>query len=316
VALAVALRTFHEINRITVATPSSILATVLLTLRDSRFDLERVRSLSLWLVELLRADDVELADLVSKWTTATSEDSADAFAKTVRAFTRGGRIRVIEKGDNPVFEVPAAQRLPLDYYKNNIVHFFAPASLLASSLLAAPETGIERDQLLADLELGSRLYRWEFMLPLGEPTDGDTFGAELEQLADDAIESLVRSGVAERSGQRLVLINRERACFLADVLLNFHEVYSAGLTTVRDRAIGETTGDPARRARNLIEERVQSGAFLRAEGRSRLAVQSAFQAFKDLRILRPAAGEQPFEEDGLGARLLEYAERCLSAAAR
>jgi glycerol-3-phosphate O-acyltransferase len=181
-ALAVATRTLREINHISVATPSAILATVLLTLREPRVDRQNLHRQALWMVQALQESGAELGELVEKWSPAGGEDDDDALGKTIDAFVKGGRIGIVRKDDNPEYEIPASERLPLDYYKNNIIHFLVPAALVAASCLAAPEQGAEVAAVRDDFVLACKLYHWEFMLPSLSTGDDSGFRQQIDDL--------------------------------------------------------------------------------------------------------------------------------------
>jgi glycerol-3-phosphate O-acyltransferase len=311
-ALDVATRTLTEINRISVATPSAILATVLLTAREPQIDRQTLRQQTLWLAGVMRTLKAPLGELVERWLDEDDPPAeSDALGKTIDAFVKGGRISIARKGDNPSYEIPESERLPLDYYKNNIVHFLVPVSLVAASCLSAADGSAERSAVTEDLALMSKLYHWELMLPAYTPEDETDFAEQIAALLDAAVSALEQLGLIEVDGSRLVVADRERTRFVADVLQNFHETYYAALLSVRDRALGGAAGDPLRRARQRFEELIAEGRFAKPEGRSRLTFQSAFQAFKELHLSRPASDEQPFAEGELGDRLIGFLERAI-----
>jgi hypothetical protein len=75
--------------------------------------------------------------------------------------------------------------------------------------------------------------------------------------------------------------------------------------------LGDITGDSSSRARQRFEDLTAERRFIKPEGRSRLNFQSAFQAFKEMRILRPPSDERPFDEGELGDRLIALLERAI-----
>ncbi|MFO8071682.1 MAG: 1-acyl-sn-glycerol-3-phosphate acyltransferase [Polyangia bacterium] len=313
-ALEVAMRTLREIQRITVATPSSILATALLGLDSAPISHDELRRLAIELTNFLRAHDAILGALVEKWPRDPGvHEPGDALDSTIEAFVQGGRLSVETGNAEPRYSVRAGQRIPLDYYKNNIVHFFVPASLVCCSVRESSPT-IERSTLIDEVTLACRLWRWEMLLPAagrdGAPTP------EVEKLVETGIEDLVRSGIATRKGDRVTIADRGRAAFHRDTLRGCFEVYLVVLQTLRARALGELDGDPQRHARQRCEQLVAEGRHRHPEAVTRIQLQGAFQALKDLRLLRPAAGERPFDEGGLGERLLTYLERALSPPTR
>jgi glycerol-3-phosphate O-acyltransferase len=311
VALDIALRTLREINRVSVATPSAVLSTVLLTAPGPRIERSDLRRQAIWLTDLLKAIGATLADPVERWSgEAASPSEGDTLDQAIDAFVKGNRIEASE--DDVVYEVPAAQRLPLDYYKNNIIHFFVPAALVAASCASSDDDRVSMEAIREDLSLASRLYHWEFLLPAYRHDREEEFASHVGEMLDRGAAALEKLGLISVEGNRAAVVARERLSFVADILRNFHEIYFASLLAVRDRASGELDGDPVRRARERFQRRVDEGSFTKPEGASRLVLRSAFQAFKELRISRPATGDRPFDPGELGDRLIGLLERFLS----
>ncbi|MDZ4165668.1 MAG: hypothetical protein U1C55_11135, partial [Smithellaceae bacterium] len=55
------------------------------------------------------------------------------------------------------------KRLGLEYYKNNILHFFLPLSFVAASILSCREDLILLNQIMEDYQFFKRLFRHEFI---------------------------------------------------------------------------------------------------------------------------------------------------------
>jgi glycerol-3-phosphate O-acyltransferase len=313
VAQEIALDTLREIGRVAVATPSAILASALLARLEPRVAHEELRRDAIRLAALLRQEGATLSDLVGKWPGEDdAERAGDTLDHTIAAFIRGGRISARTAGRDREYEITGDQRLPLDYYKNNIVHFFVPASLAAATLLASAGGEATADRIAADMADACRLYRWEFLLP-EQPAGLDEPPAPLvRELAQRGARALVNAGLAEAREGAIRLIDPERTRLLRDLLRSQHETYHVSLTALRDRTLGAYEGDSTRRARVESERALAAGRYLKPEGPTRLNLQSAMQALKDLRLSRPPAGERPFDEGQLGERLLRYLERALT----
>jgi glycerol-3-phosphate O-acyltransferase len=307
-AQEIGLRTLREINRITVVTPSAVLATALLGLaggRGSRAELvERV----LGLVRFLEAQGAELDPMVASWT-AASADGRASLERTIAAFVRGGRLRVDGGDDGAACAVEEGGRLPLDYYKNNIVHLFAPSAIVALAIRRAGEPGAALPAIVEDVTLACRLYRWELLWP--EPADGPAALAAIGALVREGLRPLLALGIAAEREGRYAIADAATAAAIADVLRSFHEVYLAALYTYRQRVLGDATGDPARLVRLHFDRAVAEKRFEKPEGQSRINVQNALQACKDLKLNRPPADERPFDEGGLGDRLIGLLEDAL-----
>ncbi len=307
VALKVAMRTLMEINRIAVVTPGSILATAVLTQPDATITHSRLRLLSVQLVGFLRDQVVGLSDKVKEWTVDT-RGHRDSLNMAINVFVKDGRLKIIDKGNDPIYEIKQDQRLPLDYYKNNIIHFFVPSALVAASCLGAGDKGISIDEARDNLALACRIYRWEFFMPEYSASREDAFNVEVNELVDSGIRALKTSELISRTGDRLHVRNRDGARLIADILLNYHELYLASLRTLRSRVIGDLTGDLSRMARTDFDRSVNDGEFTKPEGKTRINLQNAFQSFRDLKINRPTSDQHPFDDGELGDRLIKLLE--------
>ncbi len=315
VALEVALRDFDEINRVAVVTASAVLAMALLTSRDTRIERSEVRHLTLWIIDVLANAGANLSDFVATWQKEGKDGSTgngeDLLNRTIGAFVKGGRIRSDNKGEQPMYTIRDGQRLHLDYYKNNIIHFFVPASLVCTTCLASGgETTIAR--IVSDVEIAARIYRWEFMLPIGRRGDMDSVTEDAIQLTDAAIELLVQNEVVRKTGDRVAVVDREKALFISDILRNFHEIYLATITAVRERALKKSSVDTRKRTIAIASEHLSSGRFSKPEGPTRINVQNAIQAYKEIKILRPMSGETPFADGEIGDQIYKYLEAASS----
>jgi glycerol-3-phosphate O-acyltransferase len=308
VANRIATRNLVEVNRVSVVTPSAVLATALLSTRSLRISHAELRGLAAALAQLLVSQGADVSPFVRTWT-AEPGDGADHLDRTIGAFVKAGRLRNAGTAAAPGYEVGEGERLLLDYYKNNIIHLLVPHSIACAACLAAGPGGAPGVE--GDLEIACRLYRMEFFLP--EP-DGDdaAFCAEVSRLAVATVRGLASAGILAEDGGRLRIADAFGAALVAGVLRNFNEIYYAALLAVRERAAAGGTADPLRRAKALAEGFLAEGRFVRPEGNTRQNLQNAFDAFKEMHLLRPSAGETPFGPQGQGSRLMAYLERVLT----
>jgi glycerol-3-phosphate O-acyltransferase len=314
VAIEVAMRNYFEINRIAVVTPSAVLATALLTHRYSSIDHRELRDSALWLTEILEIAGASVSDILVKWREPRNgnSDRGDFLDRTIRAFMKAGRVNVEKKGPEPRYSVRDDQRLPLDYYKNNIIHFLVPVSFVCTACLAKSGEEIDIDEVTRNVSIPYRLYGWEFML------NGDNRKADCKQseevfsLIDRALDVLAKAKILEVDGARVKIIDPEKALRLSDVLLNYHEIYFAAVTTVRDRAQNQLSGDVHKKSLSLAKEMTANGSLIKPEGHSHMNLKNAIQTFKEMKILRPGAGETPFNDGEIGDRIYRYLESAIS----
>jgi glycerol-3-phosphate O-acyltransferase len=310
VALEIALRTLGEVNRLCVVTPSAVLAAALLGFRGQRVRKAELVERMLALVGFLEAQGAELDGMVATWVRDEGGGAAHAsLERTIAAFVRGGRLSPVRGDDGEMtFDIKAGQRLPIDYYKNNIIHLLAPAAIVALSILRRGGRGVREEEIAADVALACRLYRWEFLWP--EAGDGAPSGGVVA-LVRRGLEPLLARGIVSSGGTVFDAIDEGRLGTAADALRNYHEIYLSALIVQRQRAGGDANGDPTRLVRAHFDGALEEGRYVKPEGASRINIQNALQSCKDLRLNRPAGDERPFDEGGLGDRLITLLESAL-----
>ena len=90
-----------------------------------------------------------------------------------------------------LYSVPDERRLNLEYYKNNILHFFTSFSFVSASILSSREDTISLDRMVVDCRFLKDLFRNEFI-----------FDSEKRDL-DDVQEVLMymkKTGMVRESG--------------------------------------------------------------------------------------------------------------------
>lgn len=307
-AQEIAIRNVQEINRIAIATPSAVLATVLLGQGRKRISYDRLEAQSFWLMRLLIASGATLSRSLCQWEQGDGRRGKDFYAKSLKAFLGAGKVSVENKRKAATYAIREGRRMALDYYKNNIIHFVVPAALVAGACLTRGGRNVSRAQTLRDLELASRLYHWEFLLNAHPARDGEKHSQEAEKLLERGSKVLVEMGILSASGSSLDLRDEESALFLADMIRNYHEAYLTAITAAKEKVIDGAKGDTARRARIIGEQLLSQGRLHKPEGMSRLNIQSAVLALKELRLVRPPSGEAPFAGGEIGDRIITYLE--------
>ncbi len=131
-----AKKLISAINRVSVITPHSIIAAVLLNIPQKRFYHNQLLEHAETYMTYLISQDARLADTIII-------DRNSAFDYVIESFVQS---RFIEKSSsrfsasappNPIFKVIEARRPSLEYYKNNGIIFFIPAAFTALAILKA-----------------------------------------------------------------------------------------------------------------------------------------------------------------------------------
>lgn len=133
-------RILHRIGAVTVLLPTSLVALALLAHHRRAIrhaDLQaRIERFSAHLERrgALRSASLERFDL--------------AVRQALDRFVRGGRIEGLDHSGERVWSIRPDQRITLEFYKNQVLHFFAPMGLAACSLRARTEAPEHPDVLL------------------------------------------------------------------------------------------------------------------------------------------------------------------------
>lgn len=143
----IAARTAHEINRVTMVTPSALTATALLCHRKrglTKSDIVDIaRNMLSALIERGARVATSLAD-------ASSPRVAVAVSEALQLFVDGKLVVQRSAGPETVYRVPSAQRVAVEYYKNSILHFFAPSALVATVLTSTPSQPVSHAATVAE----------------------------------------------------------------------------------------------------------------------------------------------------------------------
>src|SRR6185436_5841718 len=120
-------RLLREVNAVAVAGATSISATGLLGAPRAACRIEEFRDVALALTGLLRASHVRL-------TASLERNESSKFRESLAWLESGGLVQRLKDSNGVVLHVPNDRRVSLDFYKNNIIHFFLLPSLLTRAL--------------------------------------------------------------------------------------------------------------------------------------------------------------------------------------
>ncbi|MDP3181219.1 MAG: 1-acyl-sn-glycerol-3-phosphate acyltransferase [Desulfobaccales bacterium] len=157
-----AYRIIQAINRISVVTPFSLVCAALLTYPRKGVYRRELLQIIRVLFDYLQAHKVPLADSLENLTQAVEDTLAQCEIRKL--------ITPIEKEEGLAdelglggYSIDETKRPLLEYYKNNILHFFLPASLVSLAILAGVGFEFEREQVLSDFSFLSDFFKNEFI---------------------------------------------------------------------------------------------------------------------------------------------------------
>ncbi len=163
-----AYRIIQSINDISVVTPFSLVCAALLTYpRKGVYRRELLQIIQV-LHDYLQTRGVPRAESLENLTLAVEETLALCEDRKL--------ITPIEKEEGLTdelglsgYSIDEAKRPLLEYYKNNIIHFFLPASLVSLAILARQGFEFDREQILADFDFLKDFFKNEFIFDAADP---------------------------------------------------------------------------------------------------------------------------------------------------
>jgi len=151
-----------SINRVSVVTPFALVSAGLLSHDRRGISYDELREILYEFNEYLIYRNVSLA--------ATFANREKAINDALGMFVEGGLISRMgleededTEIDETVYSLEDDKRLNLEYYKNNILHYFLPLSFVATSMLSYPSDVISLNQIIEDYQFLKRLFWHEFI---------------------------------------------------------------------------------------------------------------------------------------------------------
>ncbi|HLA05048.1 MAG TPA: 1-acyl-sn-glycerol-3-phosphate acyltransferase [Syntrophales bacterium] len=149
-----------EINRVSVATPASLVAASLLCHNGEEIRGDLLRATFTLLYDYLSYRKVNFAPAL-----AAREEAVPAVLELFsrRGFLLPKSVRKEKKGFAGLYLLPDDKRLNLEYYKNTLIHHFLSLGLAALSVLSRREKEIAYSSIKDDCIFLKMLFREEFI---------------------------------------------------------------------------------------------------------------------------------------------------------
>jgi glycerol-3-phosphate O-acyltransferase len=155
---SLALHIVNAINSVTLVTPLSLVATAILANHRRGFHLSELTETVDILLRFLKNYDVPLAATFDDQTNFVNETLSILISLKIVDFLGD------EQGEEETFYyVDEDKKMELEYYKNSIIHFFNPHSLVAISLLTGTEEVKDHEQIISDYAFLKNLLKNEFV---------------------------------------------------------------------------------------------------------------------------------------------------------
>jgi len=252
----------NEINRLTVVTPGNLVALGLLASAKPARKLEELKNCWGWLYQYLIEKEVRLAK--------SFENNRDWYEEALQFYQAKKMIEFIldEESVGQIISIAQENRLKLEFYKNNIIHFFLPSSLTALLWLNFKSS----KEIIVNYKALKQMLKFDFLWP--------EIGNE-EMEVKTALKFLEREKEAKA----------ELAKNFAGPCANFLESYLIVLRTWLAFSEKETSEQEfLARALRMGEQYLKLGEIERVESISRINFQGALRWLEDENWLSQQAG--------------------------
>ncbi len=214
-----AFEVVQAINQVSVVTPFALVGAALLT-----YPRKGVYRRELWkiiqvLYDYLKARNVPLADSLHNLPQAVEETLTLCEVRKL--------ITPIEKEEGLSdelglggYSIDESKRPLLEYYKNNIIHFFLPAAIVSLATLSGPGFDFERQQVLDDVRFLEDFFQYEFFFNKVNPES-----VVDETLAYFASREVVVSLDRDENRYTLSASGLKELAYFANLLYNYLESY-------------------------------------------------------------------------------------------
>jgi glycerol-3-phosphate O-acyltransferase len=279
-------RIIQAINQISVVTPFSLVCAALLTYpRKGVYRRELLQIIQV-LYDYLKAQEVPEADSL--------EDLNQAVEETLTLCESRKLVAPIEKEEGLTdelglggYSIDETKRPLLEYYKNNILHFFLPAALVSLSILARQGFEFNRAQILEDYGFLQDFFRNEFIFSDMDPENQvkqtldyfESRGVVINLDPQEASYTLPASGLKDLA-------------YFANLLFNYLESYWIVFRSIKYlQKKPRSEKEFLKRIQSIGQKLHKLGEVERSEALSEATFQNALKIFGEKGIVLKKASE-------------------------
>ncbi len=270
-----------ELSKVSVVTPFALISAGLLSHDRRGMSQNDLMNVLNRFYDYLAARQVRLA--------ATLANRRKAIRDALLLFDQSGLISRVGKEEEEdefeevVYSLDDEKRMSLEYYKNNILHYFLPVSFVATSILSNDNDTIPLNQILDDYRYFKKLFRHEFIF--------DEDRDDLDEV-NDVLSYLHAQGMIigeERNEQAWIEVKGRGRTYLkpfAGLLSSYIESY---WVVVRGCAYlkkeNRRERDLMKKIQGLGEKMYRKGEIRRSEALSQSNFQSALRFLRESEVL-------------------------------
>jgi glycerol-3-phosphate O-acyltransferase len=187
--------------------------------------------------------------------------------------------------EESIYSVPEERRMALEYYKNNVLHFFVPSALISAALLAGGPEPVGLKRLRDRVQQLSRLFKYEFMYRAD---------ATFDEIFEDTLAEMLAGGELERLADTVRVTDErlEDVTFYASLIRTYFESYRLavrGAGALLERPLSRK--DWVKRTLATGRRMYLAGEIELHESLSKLRLDNAVRSLRDFGVIAYAEGD-------------------------
>ncbi len=268
-------RVLYDVSQVCTVTPTAVVATALLGHRGRGVAQSTLVARTHNVIEYLEGATARLSETLDR-----PERRSAAILEAVQRLVDEGVVRVDRAGRSdtePIYHVPDDNRLILDFHKNAVVNYFAPAALV-SRVLGATEGTPRYETVHTQTRFLSRLFKREFVYRVD---------ASFDTHFDDTLATMAVRGLLDVNEDGTITVHdRDTVTLLAGLLDGFVQAYSIAAETLEElRKFPLWDKELSIRALERARRAFLEGTISRPEAASRTFIDSAIDWFAEVGVL-------------------------------
>ncbi len=296
-------RIVYGINLATRVTPTSVAALILLARTRRGLAQNELFERAERVIEFLTALDARISGSLKP------ENMQAALREALGRFAGDKLLLMPPASDGEtIYQVMDEGRRALDYYKNNILHFFVPHAIVCLAIIGGGGQDVPHEEVLERALRLSKLLKFEFSFRVG-PAFGANFEATTATLIKRrTIEHRAPQG-EDRGHWSTTTVGKLEAHELAGLLAVFIEAYRLAAETLEDV---DEAGLPTKQFLELALQRgsrqILEGRILRAEAAAQALMKTALSTLSDRKIIGKGGTIEVLDETARQAFIAELTE--------
>lgn len=269
----IAHRVTYEINSVTVVTPAALVASALFAHRRRGMKRSELEEMCARLLLKLERQGARIATTIARSDGSLRTEMID---EALELFLDARLIQRHRAGEEAIYSIQDERRLALEYYKNNLIHFFVPSALVASALRVGGKASTSLETLRARVQELSRVFKYEFMYRVD---------ASFDEIFEEALERLCLDGAIVLSGDRVEITTGTEGTMIGIYAHMLSAYFEAYLLALRATALlleePMTRKEWFKRALQLGQRMYLSGEIVHREALSQLKLEPALKSLRD-----------------------------------